>query len=69
MTQKQISDRLHGAITQQTVSARLRKIKELYLEMINEEEHKKNTSKAKILQDENACIQDENACKKADFNF
>jgi len=37
--------------------------------MINEEEHKKNTSKAKVLQDENSCIQDENSCKKADFNF
>ena len=69
MTQNQISNRLHGAISQQTVSARLRKIKELYPEMINEEEHKKNTSKAKVLQDENSCIQDENACKKANFNF
>lgn len=69
MTQKQISDRLHGAITQQTVSARLRKIKELYPEMLNEEEHKKNTSKAKVLQDERSCIQDENACKKANFDF
>jgi hypothetical protein len=41
----------------------------MYPEMINEEEHKKNTSKAKVLQDEKSCIQDENACKKADFNF
>lgn len=69
MTQKQISDRLHGAITQQTVSARLRKIKESYPEMLNAEEHKKNTSKAKVLQDEKSCIQDENACKKANFDF
>lgn len=62
MTQKQISEQLNGTITQQTVGMRLKKIKEKYPEMLNEEMREKNTRKK-------SCIQENQSCKKPFFNF
>lgn len=68
LTQQQISIKLNGTITQQTVGNRIRKIKEKYPEMLNEELHQKNTSKKKLVKSEKPCIQ-ENEVSTDNFNF
>lgn len=68
LTQQQISIKLNGTITQQTVGNRIRKIKEKYPEMLNEELHQKNTSKKKLVKSEKPCIQ-ENEVSTGNFNF
>lgn len=68
LTQQQISIKLNGAITQQTVGNRLKKIREKYPELLNEELHDKNTSKKKLVKDEKSCKQEKELCKN-NFGF
>lgn len=68
LTQQQISIKLNEAITQQTVGNRLKKIREKYPELLNEELHDKNTSKKKLVKDEKSCKQEKEPCKN-NFGF